>query len=250
MRGKDFNCGLRGVLFEAHHCDRMGSAIWLYGWLVLRQTHQCGDIGWVLGGAPVNYREIENETGFNRRTLERWMRILRSHGYVETRVVPSGIIIQIRKAKKFPQPGRNSAEGVRRIAEGARKVAEGGAHSCVGYASQLAEGPSVTPRIGSSSVEAEIERKRRGGDEQVFHSLRNKFPQPPVQATHAKHSGNPFPLGSKQNPRRRSHSSDGLQPPFDFVQEMRMRLQLLRAEREEAVRRELGVGAGPEVKRT
>src|SRR5579864_1436055 len=73
MRGKDFNTGLRGVLFEAQHYERMGAAVWLYGWLVLRQTHQSGSVGWVLGGAPISYREIEEETGFNRRTLERWM---------------------------------------------------------------------------------------------------------------------------------------------------------------------------------
>jgi hypothetical protein len=34
-----------------------------------------------------------------------------------------------------------------------------------------------------------------------------------------------------------------------FLQEARLRLQLLRAEREEAVRRELAVGSGPEVDR-
>jgi hypothetical protein len=69
MREKDFNTGLRGVLFESRHYARMGAAVWLYGWLVLRQTHQSGGVGYVLGGAPVTYREIEEETGFNRRTL-------------------------------------------------------------------------------------------------------------------------------------------------------------------------------------
>jgi len=64
MRGKDFNAGLRGVLFEVRHYKRMGAAVWLYGWLVLRQTHQTGSLGWVLGGSPVSYREIEEETGF------------------------------------------------------------------------------------------------------------------------------------------------------------------------------------------
>ncbi len=84
MREKDYNTGLRGVLFEAQHHARMGAAIWLYGWLVLRQTHQTGTTGWVLGGAPISYREIEEETGFNRRTLERWMRLLRKHEYIST----------------------------------------------------------------------------------------------------------------------------------------------------------------------
>jgi hypothetical protein len=68
MRGKDYNTGLRGVLFEATHYERMGAAIWLYGWLVLRQTHEYGGAGYVLGGAPVSYRESEEETGFKKRT--------------------------------------------------------------------------------------------------------------------------------------------------------------------------------------
>lgn len=116
MREKNFSTGLRGVLFEARHYARMGSAIWLYGWLVLRQTHQSGPVGWVLGGAPVRYREIEEETGFNRRTLERWLSALRREGYIETTAAQEGISIRITKAKKFPQAVRKSAEGVRRIA--------------------------------------------------------------------------------------------------------------------------------------
>ena len=105
MREKDFNTGLRGVLFDAKHYARMGSAVWLYGWLVLRQTHQSQGIGYVLGGAPVTYREIEEETGFNRRTLEAWMRVLRREGYVRTQNVPAGISVQILKAKKH-RPNR------------------------------------------------------------------------------------------------------------------------------------------------
>src|SRR5271155_2492093 len=79
MREKNYNTGLRGVLFEKRHYARMGAAIWLYGWLVLRQTHQTGSTGWVLGGAPVTYREIECETGFNRRTLDELVAAERLH---------------------------------------------------------------------------------------------------------------------------------------------------------------------------
>ena len=78
----------------------MGSAVWLYGWLVLRQTHQSGGIGNVLRGSPFTYREIEEETGFNRRTLEAWMRTLRREGYIETRLDRGGIVVLILKAKK------------------------------------------------------------------------------------------------------------------------------------------------------
>ncbi|MGH9700025.1 MAG: hypothetical protein ACRD52_11275, partial [Candidatus Acidiferrales bacterium] len=118
MREKNFHCGLRGVLFEARHYARMGSAVWLYGWLVLRQTHQIGAVGWVLGGAPVSYREIEEETGFNRRTLERWMCALRREGYIKTEPTPGGVVVRITKAKKYAQPGRGFAEGARKNAWG------------------------------------------------------------------------------------------------------------------------------------
>jgi hypothetical protein len=103
MRAKDFNAGLRGVLFEAKHYEQMGPAVWLYGWLVLRQTRQVGTTGLVLGGRPVSYREIEEETGFGRKTLERWMRVLRRAGYIETRAVAAGIVVRITKAKKFAE---------------------------------------------------------------------------------------------------------------------------------------------------
>jgi len=123
VREKDFNTGLRGVLFEEKHYARMGAALWLYGWLVLRQTHQQGSAGLVLGGAPVSYREIEAETGFNRRTLERWMRTLRKYGYIETDAAPNGVSIRITKAKKFKKFQR-FPEGLRKCAQGERKSAQ------------------------------------------------------------------------------------------------------------------------------
>jgi hypothetical protein len=101
MRAKNFNTGLRGVLFDAKHYQQMGQAVWLYGWLVLRQTRQEGTMGLVLGGRPVSYREIEEETGFARKTLERWMSVLRREGYVVTQSAPAGVIVRITKAKKW-----------------------------------------------------------------------------------------------------------------------------------------------------
>jgi hypothetical protein len=64
----------------------------------------------VLGGSPITYAEIEEETGFNPRTLERWMYTLRRGGYVETETQPGGIIVRILKARRFPQGARKSAD--------------------------------------------------------------------------------------------------------------------------------------------
>lgn len=238
MRGKDFNTGLRGVLFEAQHYERMGAALWLYGWLVLRQTHQQGSLGWVLGGAPVSYREIEEETGFNCRTLERWMQTLRQQGYIETGAAPAGIIIRITKAKKFPRPGRRFEEGIRKLAE--RIPQRCGASDCGSVSHQrFADG------IRSSSVDRSKERNPPEIHRDFHKRPLHQGDQIPLQ----NHSG----LDQRQNQRPVaepiSHPDTQSHPQQNFYLETRLRQQLLRAERDEAVRRELAVGTGPEIQR-
>jgi DNA-binding transcriptional regulator YhcF (GntR family) len=241
MRGKDFNAGLRGVLFEARHYERMGAAVWLYGWLVLRQTHQTGSLGWVLGGSPVSYREIEEETGFNCRTLERWMRTLRHHGYIETDAVPGGVVVRITKAKKFPQGGRGAAGGLRRLAGAA-------AQSCVAGAMQIALNQSPAARISSSSVAGSQERQETQLIHRDFHRSSSEGRGQSRTST-----PNPSGLGQRQNepqsPQAEPTQAQQLSQPQAFFLEARLRQQLLRAERDEAVRRELAVGTGPEVQR-
>jgi hypothetical protein len=224
VREKNYNTGLRGVLFERKHFEQMGSAIWLYGWLVLRQTHQSGDVGWVLGGSPISYREMEEETGFNRRTLERWMQILRLHGYVKTQAAPGGIVMQITKAKKFAHPSRKIAEGVRRCA-GPRP------QTSVRGAAQGAFFEFDTAGIGSSSVAGHIDREI---SQRLDHKTQHQSGLWERQTF-----SNGFHPGPQQN--RSHHQSQ------NFSYEARERQRLLRYEREEATRRELAVGIGPEV---
>ena len=229
MREKNYNAGLRGVLFEARHYQRMGSAIWLFGWLVLRQTHQSGSVGWVLGGTPVTYREIEEETGFNKRTLERWMQTLRRHGYIDTEAAQGGVIIRIAKAKKFAQPGRKSAEGGRKSA--ARSPQFGGAAQHDSFSSQ-----SIPAPIGSSYV----------GDKFINRNPSCSVENQPQNQTHTH---------NKSDSRRNSGNAEsfrteaGNRTPSREEWEARRKWRLLRAERDDAVRRELAVGAGPEVAR-
>jgi len=157
MRSKDFSTGLRGALFEAKHYERMGPAIWLYGWLVLRETPQAGSGGWVLGGKPISYREIESETDFSPRTLERWMRILRREGYIETRTVPGGVVVRITKAKKFSRApaARNSAWPV-------RENAEASPQNCVGDRPDDEDTSAIAPRMSSGLVGREDKDKTTG----------------------------------------------------------------------------------------
>jgi len=220
MREKNFNAGLRGVLFEARHYERMGSAIWLFGWLVLRQTHQTGSTGWVLGGKPVSYHEIEEETGFNARTLERWMQTLRRHGYIETDAAQGGVVIRIAKAKKFAQPGRTFAEGARNSAGGGPQIR--GANRDNRIFSQ-----ADSAGIGSSSVEDQFINPR------ISPSVENRMQKQLQNQIHDNRNAQPCvsPVVSQE----------------EF--EGRRQWKLLRAERDETVCRELAVGAGPEVTR-
>jgi len=108
VEGKHLNAGLRGGLFEVKHYARMGDAVWLFGWMVLRQTTEQGGQGLVLDGRPITYQEICRDTGFPLRTLQRWMAGLKAGGYIEIeyprsgmRRIPLGMRVRILKAKKF-----------------------------------------------------------------------------------------------------------------------------------------------------
>ncbi len=242
MRGKDYNAGLRGVLFEARHHRRMGAAVWLYGWLVLRQTHQQGDLGWVLGGAPISYREIEEETGFNCRTLERWMHTLRHHGYIETEAAPAGVVVRITKAKKFPQGGRNSAHGVRKSAGTVTQRRVPTEHN-------PAWNQKVAGGIGSSFVAGAQERTTQTNSRTDFHiETQNREKQ--NLNSNANSSGLDHVHSPVRNAEPDFTAASHLQQQNKFFLEARLRQQLIRAERDEEVRRELAVGSGPEVRRS
>jgi hypothetical protein len=312
LRENNYNTGLRGVLFDAEHYARMGPAVWLYGWLILRQTHQTGTIGWVLGGAPIHYREIEEETGFNRRTLERWMKMLRRQNYIETAVVESGITIRILRAKKHLHRSADK-KPVRRNEGGVRNAAERVPLNCVAGDGEKYLAQQVTGGIGSSSVvrikekEARdihepVEREEKSGAEPSGTKARQWVVPEEKQRTNQNEILQGSWSGQKQNHHQRVNhdpthmtlrSSDapqrhpreaqfrGREPgqnesssdvathsrpqaqnylpqqresgqpsaQQNFSWELRERMRLIRAERDEAVRRELSVGSGPEVRR-
>jgi hypothetical protein len=102
LRGKHLNSGIRGGLWEEQHFQGMGPAVWLFGWLVHRQTRERDGVGLVLAGSPLTYQIIGEDTGIAERTLKRWMARLVRAGYVQIRHgAHRRMIIQIAKAKKF-----------------------------------------------------------------------------------------------------------------------------------------------------
>ncbi len=79
---RELNSGIRSGLFEKKHSDAMGEAVYLYGWLITRQTKPNG---LVFGGHAFTYDEISQETGWPIRTLQRWMNRLTGCGKVEVK---------------------------------------------------------------------------------------------------------------------------------------------------------------------
>ncbi len=276
MRSKNFNAGLRGVLFEAKHYQQMGQAVWLYGWLVLRQTRQEDTLGLVLGGCPVSYREIEEETGFARKTLERWMSVLRREGYVLTKSTPAGVIVRITKAKKWAaQPTQHIATPfVDRTSTATATEAEAGAPLKVGAAelhdlpedSQFAITPLSPNKFPASaeprSVPRECEvpqRKFADGSPQLggiasAQNIRNATVAAGIGSGYVDRGNR---KSYRQTPAYRNAETEGKTPPLQAAERPQQDRETSGKSqtfgrgwgRDEALRRELNVGAGPECRR-
>lgn len=280
MRGKNLNCGIRGGLWDEAHLERMGPAVWLFGWLVHRQTRERNGVGLVLGGSPLTYDMIQGDTGYSRRTLQRWMADLRSGGYVRVRrTCHSRMIIEVLKAKKFPpkQMGfpqasffaRNSSAPLlaRKNGPSAPNVAQmngGGRQSshtpAMGYVAAAASYRQYKP-------ERQLDSLTLGGDftPPVDANARPSTAQPiSEENSNSKESQNfrknasgqkncgggtaapqPFANGNRENriaPQHYASRAYAPSSPYRYGQNQR-------ALREAAVRAELRVGAGPEVRR-
>jgi hypothetical protein len=233
----------------------MGAALWLYGWLILRQTRQEQTLGFVLGGKPVTYREIEEETGFARKTLERWMQVLRRNGYIETRVVTAGIIVKVTKAKKFGRLfGRNPTQADSTQAFEQKVCGD----SCVSMnplrippasLRQSAEFTCPPPQIrGDIPLTPRPEVPIfEAGRSQVFHTKSSEVTENSSRDACCQHSGAGEWAETARgcgNSRQWSYRRNELSSERRGG---RVRATDWRALREELVRRELRVGAGPEV---
>lgn len=168
------------------------------------------------------------------------MHALRREGYVLTESAPSGVIVRITKSKKFPQPGRSSAHRLRRFAERATQ-------SRVEKEAQRAWNQHDASGIGSSSVARSKEKENLARRHEDLH---NPSRDTDPENQNLKSAWLEQLQNQGKNSRPDSTSAPRAQHQNRFFLEARLRQQLLRAERDEAGRRELAVGGGPEVPRS
>ncbi|HEV2617487.1 MAG TPA: hypothetical protein VGU63_12855 [Candidatus Acidoferrales bacterium] len=267
MRGKNLNCGIRGGLWDEAHLERMGAAVWLFGWLVHRQTRERDGVGLVLGGSALTYAMIQSDTGYSRRTLQRWMAELRRGGYVRVRrTCHSRMIIEVLKAKKFgakqlgfPQANffasNSSAPSMaQKRASSAPYVAQKNA----GWTRQVAAGAGSYAAGRASNRQYKPERQIyngahggnfRSGVEQTA-EMNPAINFSPTQAK-TEEKANAQGGNAREGPARQRFSQDRCDnraSPRPYVPSDAFRFrQDERAWREAKLRAELFVGAGPEV---
>jgi hypothetical protein len=92
-----------GVVGEDHR-QRMGESIWLFMWLLGRQTGQLKNgTGIVNYGKPITFGVIHADTNFPIWTLRKWMYRLEHEKYIEREFQPnSEFVVRILNAKKYP----------------------------------------------------------------------------------------------------------------------------------------------------
>jgi hypothetical protein len=96
-----FWIGAKGGLCEEKHYRCMRDSVWLFLWLLVRQTgvNEAGE-GIVNRGHPLTRTEIQTDTGYHERRVENWIDLLRRTGYVRTeRSGNDGLIFFIQNAK-------------------------------------------------------------------------------------------------------------------------------------------------------
>lgn len=89
-----------GLLKDGHR-QRMGAAVWEFMWLLDKMTDKID--GKVLGGKPVQLKEISDNLASHEDTVCKNISKLRKEGYIKTRRTPYGMVVWVQKPKKFFQ---------------------------------------------------------------------------------------------------------------------------------------------------
>jgi DNA-binding transcriptional ArsR family regulator len=78
----------------AKHYRAMGSAVWLYLYLLVYSNRETGKL---FRRIPT----IATDTGLSSRTISRWLNTLKTHGYVESRQTGRSLQISVTKWKSI-----------------------------------------------------------------------------------------------------------------------------------------------------
>lgn len=135
-------------LWTAEHEERMGNAIWLFGWLVDRQTKRSG---LVLGGKELNIETIAHYSRYPARSVRRWLAALKAEGYVNVKYTNyKRMKIWIVNPKKFAW--RQAQLGLKNSPEPSAKY---------GRFKTANSGRSMRPKVADSTIEkSKVLRKR------------------------------------------------------------------------------------------
>ncbi len=98
---KGFTFEIKNNLLEKKHIEAMGIAVWLFMWLddKITKVDENG-VGWVLGGKPIIFKEVEAELGISQRTYTRWIAQLEKYPYIKAIRTPTGTSFRVFKAHK------------------------------------------------------------------------------------------------------------------------------------------------------
>lgn len=107
-----FWIGAKGGLLAEKHYYAMRDAIWLFQWLLLRQTGVSeAEEGIVNYGHPITREEITTDTGFADWRVKRWTDRLRRTDYIRTEKRGNdGLIFFVLAAKHKTKRGRDRAK--------------------------------------------------------------------------------------------------------------------------------------------
>lgn len=112
MNERTYTIPISNGLLDPKHCRTISDALWLFIYLVDKQTRRVDKNGYgkVSGGMPIRDKDIAGTLGCSSRTIIRWREILVRHGYITTRRTPYGCAYAIAKPKKWTQKSPVSAE--------------------------------------------------------------------------------------------------------------------------------------------
>lgn len=98
---KGFTFEIKNNLLEPKHIEAMGISIWLFMWLDDKITKiDENEVGWVLGGKPIKYEQVQEELGISQATYTRWIAQLSKYPYIKAIRTPYGISFRVYKAHK------------------------------------------------------------------------------------------------------------------------------------------------------